>query len=362
MHKLQNSLTILTNPRQESLSLLDDRIFQAFHEAIGDDQSDGAWHFIAAYQDYPDPSILLRAEFLAEDIARAESGKQIDYAKIRLGLATAEADLSGSNEDKRKMFEMCNKLVESHVSYVRATANVLGYELYDKVIDRFYRKVKDDRFDHFIANIIHANFLRSWPSYGKLKQSSVNNIRTWRQYQASASYTIEQLKLSVELKIFLAKVKTAVERHEDRQRKLAHKVDIPGQRHHSFPQAQTLGLARAQRRASTEKRNKIIEQNRVAKNLRLKSMNLQNIHQLGDQTRIPLPDYVIRALTDSQNKYQATLEEKDQGDGDVDEDNLHDVVQQMHVAKDGVEEDLLGGIIIPEGYIHLGSTVGGGGH
>lgn len=91
-------------------------------------------------------------------------------------------------------------------------------------------------------------------------------------------------------------------------------------------------------------------------------MNLQNIHQLGDQTRIPLPDYVIRALTDSQNKYQATLEEKDQGDGDVDEDNLHDVVQQMHVAKDGVEEDLLGGIIIPEGYIHLGSTVGGGGH
>lgn len=154
MHKLQNSLTILTNPRQESLSLLDDRIFQAFHEAIGDDQSDGAWHFITAYQDYPDPSILLRAEFLAEDIARAESGKQIDYAKIRRSLATAEADLSGSNEDKRKMFEMCNKLVESHVSYVRATAKVLGYELYDKLIDRFYRKVKDDRFDHFIANII----------------------------------------------------------------------------------------------------------------------------------------------------------------------------------------------------------------
>jgi len=362
MHKLQNSLTILTDPCQESPSLLDDRIFQAFHEATGNDQSDGVWHFIAAYQDYPDPSILLRAEALAEDIAKAEPGKQINYAKIRISLATAEADLSGSNEDKRKMFEMCNKLVECHVSYVRATAKVLGYELYDKLIDHFYRKVKDDRFDHFIANSIHANVPRSWPSYSKLKQSSVNNIRTWRQYQASASHNIEQLKSSVELKVFLAKVKTAVERYEDRQRKLVHNVNIPDQRHHSFLQAQTLRLARAQRRASTEKRNKIIEQNRVAKNLRLKSMNLQNIHQLGDQTRIPLPDYVIRALTDSQNKYQATLEEnKDKGDGDVDEDNLHDVVEQMHIVKDGVGEDSLGGIIIPDGYIHLGSTAGGGG-
>lgn len=361
MHKSQNVLTILTNSRQEGQSLVDDKVFQILNGAIGDDQKVEVWHFIIAYQVYPDPGILLRIESFARDIAASEPGKQIDYAKIRRDLATAEGDLSGSNEDKQRIFKICNKLVESHINYVQATAKVLGYELYDKLIDRFYGKVKDYKFDHFLASSIPANFVRSGPSYNKIKQNSVDNIRTWHQHQASASYKIEQLKSSVELKVFLAKVKTAVERHEDRQRKLVPKVNIPDQRHRPSPQAQTLRLARAQRRASIEKRNKIIEQNRVAKNLRLKSMNLQNIHQLGDQTRICLPDYVIRALTDSQDKYQATLEEN-KNKGDVDGDNLHDVVQQMHIAKDGVGEDPLGGIIIPEGYVHLGgSTAASGG-
>ncbi|KAK5099634.1 hypothetical protein LTR70_002285 [Exophiala xenobiotica] len=345
MHKSPNVLTILTNPCQEGQSLVDDKVFQVLNGAIGDDQKVELWHFIIAYQDYPDPGILLRTESFARDIAASEP---------------AEGDLSGSNEDKQRIFQFCNKLVESHVNYVRATAKVLGFELYDKLIDRFYGRVMDNKFNHFLAGSTPDNFVRSWPLYNNIKQSSVDNIRTWRQHQASASYNIEQFKMSVELKVFLAKVKTAIERYEDRQRKPAPKANIPDQHHRPSPQAQTLRLARAQRRASIEKRNKIIEQNRLAKNLRLKSMNLQNIHQLGDQTRICLPDYVIRALTDSQDKYQATLEEnKDKGE--VDGGNLQDVVQQMHMAKDGVGEDPLGGIIIPEGYVHLGSTAASGG-
>lgn len=353
-YTLHNGTTKPSVLSQESSSLLEDETFQVFDQALKNDEERKIWHNLVAHQGYLDPIILLRAESFTNDIVNSEPGKQIDYAKIREDLAKAKADLSGSYEDKQKLIKLHNKLVDGHTHFVQATARALGYDLYNKLIDRFYGKVEDNTFNQFIATKLPPNIVRNWPSYINIKQSTTNNIRTWRHKEASASYRIEQLKSSVEVKVLLAKLKTAVERHEDRQRKLTGKPNTTDHRYRPRSPAQTARLARAHRRASIEKRNRLIEENRSIKNHRLKSTNLRNIHQLGDQTRVCLPDYVIRALTDSQDKYSAALEnEKEKGD--MEEDGLHEFVQQMHIVKDGGVY-LLGGIVIPEGHVHLGST------
>ncbi|KAK5944363.1 hypothetical protein PMZ80_003644 [Knufia obscura] len=360
MDTLQNGLTNLTFGLQSSPSLLDDKVFRAFYAALQQDAKGEIWHFLVTYQDYPDPGILLQVESFAKDIARSEPGKQVNYEKVRKDLNTAQGELSGSHDDKERLFKLCNKLVESHVNYVRATAKVLGYELYDKLIDRFDNKVKDKNFEHFLATSVPSDLVRSWPSYNKIKQGNANNLRTWHQHQTLATYNIEHLKSSVELKVFLAKLKSAVERHEGKQRRVARKV-TPTHRHRLCPQAQTAYSAQAHRRASIEKRNRIVSAERAARNERLKAINLANIHQLGDQSRICLPNSVIHALSDIQDKYQATIEdnkdhEKDDGDGG----GLHVAVQKMHIGGEDSGEDALSGIIIPEGFVHLGPMVGGG--
>ena len=361
MDTMQNGLTSLEFHPCGSPSLVDDKVFRTLLTAIQNDEKGKLWLSIITYQDYPDPGILLGAESLTKDLAKSEPGKQIDYVKIRKDLAVAEAELNGSHEDKQQISEMCNKLVEGHVSYVQATANALGYELYDKLIDCFYGKAKDEGFEHFIANNIPIDITRSWPPYSKIKQRNNNSIRAWRQYHALAKYNIEQLKSSIGFKVFIAKLRSACEQREEKQRKLARKAMTHlTQRHPQSPQAQATRLALAQRRALIEKRNRMVSAEKMARNERLKRLNLNNIHQLGDQTRICLPDSVIHALGDIQDKYQATLGEDEKKKDDVDEDNIHEVVSQMQIAKhDGPEEPLCG-IIIPEGFVHLSPIVGGG--
>lgn len=94
-----------------------------------------------------------------------------------------------------------------------------------------------------------------------------------------------------------------------------------------------------------------------------------NTHQLGNQSRVCLPDNVIHALTNIQTQYQETLFEEDKeddmggyteqpGKDNISNNSIHIAGEQMHVDDEALGWQPCRGIIIPAGYVNLGPAEG----
>lgn len=362
MEKLEDSLTGRVVDLSPERSIVQDPIFQAFYRAIVGKKENRLWYRLVYCQEYPDPFLFLKDDQIACEIAKLEPGQYVNYDRIRTDLQKAQSYIQNAPEVKVLMVQACNELIDANVRYVHAAICATGFEMYNRLIDRFFGITKDLQFERLLSSTlpIDSNISSKWPSYGHVKHHNIYYLNFWRGWHRTHADSMLVLKNLPNTRLFLAKFATILEA----QAATSSHVEVQPKRSSDTSHTSNLNGARVvltKRRQAIEKHKFAVQEARSARHQQLKSHNLNNIHQLGEQSRQCLPDGVIQALSAIQEEWKDKLFEEQClgeyiGDADGEVEYVTGRVEGLHVSNgltpNGKEEPF-DGIIIPDGLMNL---------
>ncbi|KAJ9655290.1 hypothetical protein H2198_005819 [Neophaeococcomyces mojaviensis] len=344
-------------------SIVDDPIFQHFYSKKEVDEK-GFTHFeqVAKFQEPIDLTMLLDNKLFINAIKAHEPGRYLSYRQIRKDLEMVEESIEGGPERVREMFNFSNRLSTTHNRFVRASCALTVLEMYEKIILRLYDIVPDQKFKalpELQSLLFKVEFEASKLPYSEVTFNTHETIKCFEQQVKQATKDIEDLKNSIEFKTFRAKLNTATQVHECK----VHQAYIEAQRGASEAAKEYI-----QRLAEVKDKNARMNEQRIRKNLTIKTKNLGNVHQLGNQTRTPLPDSVIQALSIIQDSYKGTIfdetfnnsKKQEKSDEDASEDGVHEAtedIENKNEEPEGFEDEPLQGVYIPNGFEHIGVPV-----
>lgn len=363
MDKLKGCLPNLSIDPSSEHSIVEDPVFQTFKTAILSEKEDESWYRLVYGQEYPDPTLLLNGDQFACAIAKQEPGQYIDYEQVRNDLYKAESYMQGGPEMKALTFKLYDELVINHVRYVHAATCAMGFEMYSRLIDRFYGKTGDLQFECLLSSNlpIESSISSNWPSYEYVKHHNTCNLNFWRSWQNTYANSIVVLKNSPDLRLFFAQLHTALEASAT----TSCRMKVQSKRNTINSHTQNLHRVTSpllnQRRCAVEKHKLATQMVRNAKHQELKLNNLHNIHQLGEQSRQRLTDGVVQALSDIQEEWKDKMfEEQCLGDyvGETveGEDNVSEKVEWQHASASltpNGRDEPFDGIILANGLVNL---------
>lgn len=271
-------------------SICQDAIFKAFCTLIDRAQPTQTWALVLYNQAYPDPRELLCDHGFSSTIANTEPGLHINYAEIHI-----DAHLIGRSPDQRlRIAKICNDLDNAHRSYIQARACVEGYVLYDKMIDRFYRKVADEHFQAFVASGNNGKTQMVWPRYEVLKETNRIKLNNWARQLKECTSKMHQIKNSTTTKQFLAQLGVA------RRDRLASSRNAD-----TFPAVSRPALTLEERKIAIARRNRVTEKARRRANESHRIENKSNHHQIGEPGSHANSARTIAAITRMQKDFIA---------------------------------------------------------
>ena len=272
-------------------SICQDATFKAFCTLIDQAQLTQTWALVLYNQAYPDPRELLCDRSFSSTIAHTEPGLHINYAEIR-----TDARLIGQSPDQRlRIAKICNDLENAHRSYIQARACVEGYVLYDKMIDRFYRKVTDEHFQAFIAAGNNGKTPMVWPRYEVVKETNRIKLNNWAVQLREYTSNMHQIKNSPTIKQFLAQLDVA---RRDRLASSRYATN-------TLPAVSRPALTLEERKVAIARRNRIAEKARRRANESHRIENKSNYHQIGEQGRHANSARTVAAITRMQKDFIA---------------------------------------------------------
>lgn len=396
--------------RRFSNSLVDDPTFKVFQTALSDEYSDlyERWRDMFQLQVYPDPTdYLASVQGFREQFYNHEPGCYVDYKRMRENLDDHRNYICGGSMAVLDMYDFLNKITGAHADFIRSHVALAGWELFGKMIDRFYGCVQDEVFETFVKYTLDTTAERSsWPVYEDVLTTLHANMEKAEQTIYNSKILLATLKASERLPDFYHKIEEANMlrlQHEETVKQAAKaRIAAKAERILSRRLGRQARAARAQRSAEQNKRkitimlrNATAHAGRVEKYAPLRNRNRNNIHQFGSVSRTPLSAGVIQAINAMQDQCKdglledddprddlkmlkkqkdATTIKKEDADGDIDIDGdgysadveddaentqLTIALQDMSVqdfdaleAKMKVQEPL-GGIVVGSGYTCL---------
>ncbi|KAK5081170.1 hypothetical protein LTR05_007964 [Lithohypha guttulata] len=348
-------------------SLVNDPTFQALcalcltNNANNDYQ---LWHNILMYQHYPDPKDFLQIPYFSERIAGSEPGTRFNYNQIRNNLVAVQNDIVGGRETVVRMFAICNELVNAHVQYVQATANVEVFEMYSHMINHFYNINTDSELGNLIVS--HSpphNFQDArCPAYAAISEWITSSLRHWQGLARMTSEEVVQLKDKKQTKWFLAKLEMTMQSRSKKmlEQGAARTWHTP----QAAPNSEEANVSPSSspprqeqprnRRELIARHNRLAKQARLISSHRLKTRNLDSIHQLGDTTRIELSDSVIQAISNLQHKWAAEILPQDD-EAESEEEYTERKWMEEAMKEKGLvgnaSEQICDGISLPHGFV-----------
>lgn len=272
------------------LSICQDAVFKAFCTLISQTKSIHTWELVLYSQAYPNPQELLCDQNFHIAIAQTEPGIQIDYQRLH----DDGLQISSTPDQRLRIAKLCNNLDNARRHYEQARTYVEGYTLYDKMIDRFYRKVVDHAFQRFVVSNNHGHAQAIWPKYETIKQANRVKLDNWLKELQICTVIVHDIKSSATTKHFLRQLDSV------RQARKLQSMDVPAIPALTSKPALTL----AERKRAIERRNRMTQRARQRANEGLRLQNKHNIHQIGEQGRYPNPDMAIATISRMQKAFK----------------------------------------------------------
>lgn len=360
---LEQALSQL-NP-SDSDSLIDDPIFKIFQTALNEPCSDlqELWQDIFNQQSYPDiVEYIVPIPFLAQHIHNNEPGVFIDYKSMRENLHDLQDYIQGGQQIILDMYSFLNHFTGVHVTFIRSTVSMATWQLFSKMVDRFYGHISDIAFESFVQQTIDIQNI-DWPSYDSVKSTMTKNIRDAQVEIYKAAQELTHLKSSADIVTFTSHLATAAAYKnkvtiDNKQIDLGNHSDIENNlvedprvtrilSRYTGPKTRETLLAR--RKQAIKLRNAQAAPSRIASQRQLREQNRNNIHQYGNMSRVPIADSVVRALSIIQETYRVALMEDDEDEKDGVVGGLKDTSLESMEEETKMREPL-DGIIIGEGF------------
>lgn len=359
---LEAALSRLSSSNPDSL--IDDPIFKMFQTAL-DEPFSGLrelWQDLFNQQRYLDiVEYIVPIPHLAQHIHNNEPGVFIDYKSMRENLHVYQDYIQGGQQVVLDMYEFLNHFTGVHVTFIRSTVSMAIWQLFSKMLDRFYGYISDIPFESFVQDTIDIHNI-DWPSYDSVKSKLTTHIRDAQVEIYKAAQELTHLKSSSDIVTFTSHLATAAAYKnkltiDNSQLDLGNDLDLENDlvedprvsrilSKYTGPKTRATLISR--RKAAIMKRNAMNTQARITKNQVLRQTNRDNIHQYGNMSRIPISDSVVRALSMIQETYRVSLTEEDEDEagvvGSMKQMSLEAMEEEMKV------KDPLGGMMLGEGF------------
>lgn len=270
-------------------------------------------------------------------------------------------EIQGNGAVIQGMFDFFQELKAKHRHFVKTSCALTMVELYNKIIVRQYGVVQDHEFSalpEFQSLSYAVCFRDEAPPYAEVRANLDDTIAHLQWILKHAAQSIATIKNSLEFKKFRAKLTTAQQAHQlklERSAKAAQRA------------AYVTSLDFIRRLAETKMKNEKMQERRAKKNLSLKSINIESLHQLGNQTRTPLPNNVVQALSVMQSLHNDAISaelnggssstekwKKDSVDNGIGEENIHNAVENLTI--NGEPEDFKEDVEIPNGFENVATS------
>lgn len=349
----------------DSDSLIDDPIFKIFRTALNEPCSDlqELWQDMFNLQAYPDiVEHIVCIPHLAQHIHNNEPGVFIDYKTMRETLHELQDYVQGGQQIILDMYSFLNHFTGVHVTFIRSTVSMVIWQLFSKMVDRFYGQISDHPFESFVRETIEIQNI-DWPSCDSVKSQMTRKIRDAQVEIYKAAQELSYLKSSADIVTFTSHLAAAATYKnkvclESNQISFGNESDIENDLIEDHRVAKILSKYTGPRTRATllsRRKQAIIQRNaqatqaRIAKQHHLRQQNRNNIHQYGNMSRVPLSDSVVRALSMIQENFRLTLTEDD-------EDEEDGVLGNMKgMSLESMEEEMkakepLGGVLVGKGF------------
>lgn len=357
------------NPSQTD-TLIDDPIFKLFRKALDEPFSDlqDLWQDIFNLQEYPDiVEYITPIPHFAQHIHSNEPGVFIDYKAMQENLHDLQDYMQGGKQVILDMYDFLNHFTGIHVTFVQSTVSMAIWQLFSKMLDRFYGYITDAPFATFVNKTVeYHSTMKNWPAYKDVKSTITTNIHDAQVQIYKAAQELIRLKSSSDLVTFTSHLVTAaayknkvtlesnqlitsdanIDNDDD-----ADLVENPRitriLNRHVGPQTRAALLAK--RKAAIARRNARDTNTRISKNNAQRERNKNNVHQYGNTARVPLMDSVVRALSTIQENQRVSLEEEESDEekkvlGQLNGMSLEEMEQEMKVREP------LGGMLVGGGF------------
>ena len=339
---LHSTFPQISSTSSEPPSILGDCIFQVIQHSILNRPNLHFWQSLATIGVFPEPRCVLDLDSIVDVLSISEPGTQVDYQQICADLEALRGYVTGGPDVQARMSKTYHDLLSAHTNYIKRVSHTGILERYDSMIDRLYNMIPDPQFVEwvFTANVLPSAMYygNCWPDYTSAKARGMKKLEQARSELQEATDVLVQLKNSTEVKIFFARLRSALVLQTTSMSSQQRSSTVSRRPGRVSQQTQSNHILTT-RRAALAHRKDLAEDARYSRNFPLKKHNVNNVHQLGQQGRELLSTSVVQALGIIQAKWQHQL---------LPEDSI--------ATKD--EETKWGGVLVGKGYVNVADQSG----